>query len=162
MSKTSKYPHGAQGGFTLIELLVVVLIIGILAAIALPQYQMAVGKARFSELKTVTQAVVGSAQRYYLVNNTYTGVNNALDVEIPSTVNCAVWPESANFDRVACCKYIFGIVMCYYSTRETGRPVICLAYSSDENHNGNLLCKKETGHSLDCTSSEGGYCSSAY
>lgn len=67
-------------GFTLIELLVVVLIIGILAAMALPQYFKAVERSRMTEAVTLLGNLAQAQQRKWLQINKYAGTFAALDV----------------------------------------------------------------------------------
>ncbi len=65
------FPSEKTAGFTLIELLVVVLIIGILAGIALPQYEKAVAKSRFVQLQTAGKSLKEAVELYYLANGQY-------------------------------------------------------------------------------------------
>ena len=67
-------------GFTLIELLVVVLILGILAAMAMPQYFKAVERSRMSEAVSLLGSIAGAQQRKYLQINKYVEDYRGLDV----------------------------------------------------------------------------------
>ncbi len=67
-------------GFTLIELLVVVLIIGILAAMAMPQYFKAVERSRMTEADTLLGSIAQAQRRKFLQRNEFVENYKALDV----------------------------------------------------------------------------------
>ena len=102
MKKESKKTKG----FTLIELLVVVLIIGILAAIALPQYKKSVLRAEAVQMKLDVAHAVQAAERYYLVNSKWPNSFPDLDIDfvLPEESgkgNCAwgintIYPHKVN------------------------------------------------------------------
>ena len=98
---------GVRTGFTLIELLVVVLIIGILAAIALPQYELAVEKSRVSEalihLKAIEQAADLCALANGIPEDEPGCYFNEIDIQIPGLAidpHDFAFAETENFEYI--------------------------------------------------------------
>ena len=143
-------------GFTLIELLVVVLIIGILSAVALPQYRKAVIKTRYSTLKALVHSIAQAQEVYYMANGEYSTDFANLDIDPGGTSTSAQarafdWgyctlsgPEHGS--RTICVNGQIGMGYMVVYRHSTSRPGAreCVAYDTDLNSPQNQVCKQET------------------
>lgn len=120
-------------GFTLIELLVVILIVAILSAVAVPQYFKVVERGRFTEASSCFGGLQGAQERFFLKNNTYTGVAANLDTNCTAGLRCFAAPVigqaagawSANMTRgtVACpAPLIYTAYTVRYTVAAAGSP----------------------------------------
>ena len=145
-------------GFTLIELLVVVLIIGILSAVALPQYQKAVTKARYGNLKVMVHSVAKAEEIYYLANGSYAENLEDLDIDIGVTKShstyifdwgkCYVYNNSdGHGDRLSCHNNTaqMGYMIYFNHSRSAPGKSVCIADTAESASVPYQVCKAETG-----------------
>ena len=95
-------------GFTLIELLVVVLIIGILASIALPQYRKAVEKSRLTEARVIISTFQKAVNLYALTNGTQSATflgPYAVELDIDIAADCSSNPQDPGDEGSCSTKY---------------------------------------------------------
>jgi type IV pilus assembly protein PilE len=92
MTRRTRQTHIRTFGFTLVELMVVLLIVAILAAVALPMYQSEVRESRRTDAKTAVLDLAAREEKYFSLNNNYTG--SPINLGYASTSSSATFPQN--------------------------------------------------------------------
>lgn len=95
-----KENHYKEDGFTLIELIFAIIIIGILAALAIPRFSDTIEKSRTAEAINILGTLRNAQEVYNLENGVYTATIGNLDVTIPASRNFQP-PETAAANPIA-------------------------------------------------------------
>ncbi len=117
-------------GFTLIELLVVVLIIGILASIAIPQYFKVVEKSRVAEAMSVISAVKSAEERYMARGGMYTADFTPLDISYPNMTATNITTKFYTVQPIAAANPATGPTYQLTVTRNTTNSSVAARYGT--------------------------------
>ncbi len=140
-------------GFTLIEILVAILIVGILATVALPQYQKAVLKSRYSALMPIARKLADSNEVYYMEHGNYASDPAEMPVqgqaEYPVGTHLAFGPSAryayvlaSNADKIPHNTYVVyqkhsgqyaGEIHCEADAHNANAQAVCESFGATEN-----------------------------
>ena len=147
--------ENTRRGFTLIELLVVVLIIGILAAVAVPQYQKAVEKSRAVQALSTVKTLSEHFEQYYVENGNYPSsfTSTQLNEVLPITVTLPADFEITGISpfyigvRKKSGHYMIARILLRSGWAGKGKFICSTDYKEDNNTLPSQLCKNLCGKS---------------
>jgi type IV pilus assembly protein PilA len=105
--------HKRTAGFTLIELLIVVVIIGILAAIAIPKFANTKGKAYAAAMRSDLRNLAVAQESYLYDNQTYAGSVGALNVVPSNGVTVTIGAATGQGWNATAEHYMANPIRCY-------------------------------------------------
>ena len=145
-----------EEGFTLIELLVVIIIIGILAAIALPSFLNQANKAKQSEGKQYVSSINKGQQAYYAENTTFGSSVEALGIGLKTQTSNYAYEVTTGADAVSLAKpsntsalkgYAGNVFLVASGDAKTTSTILCETTSAGNPTlaTGNTVCTAATG-----------------